>query len=54
VKSSDIDRNTGKPEALTGVKVDAGLFGVSFGSVTHLDNRPVETLDDWNKIERSP
>jgi uncharacterized membrane protein len=53
-KTSNTDPNTGKPQGQTGVKVDAGLFGVSFGSVTQMDNRPVETLDDWNKIERAP
>jgi uncharacterized membrane protein len=54
VKKSDIDPQTGKVEWSTGVRVDAGLLGVAFGSTTYTDFRPVETLDDWNKIERAP
>lgn len=54
VKKSDIDPLTGKVEWQTGVKVDSGLFFMSFGSSTPLDYRSVETLDDWNKIERAP
>ena len=53
-KQSDIDPQTGRLEWRTGVRVDAGLLGVSFGSTTYTDFRPVETLDDWNKIERAP
>jgi uncharacterized membrane protein len=53
-KSSNIDPLTGKPEGQTGVKVNAGLLGASFGSITQIDGRPVETLDDWNNIERAP
>lgn len=54
VKQSDTDPLTGKIEWRTGVRVDAGDLGASFGSVTWLFNRPVETLDDWNKIEQAP
>ena len=54
VKHSEIDPLTGKPEWQTGVKVDAGDLKASFGAVTELDNRPVETLGDWDQDEMSP
>lgn len=54
VKRSDIDPLTGKPEWKTGVRVDAGDLGAALGAVTPLDNRPVETLEDWDKDEMSP
>ena len=54
VKQSDIDPLTGKLEWRTGVRVDAGDLGASFGAVTEQNFRPVETLDDWNKDEQAP
>ncbi|WP_297492010.1 DUF2142 domain-containing protein [Acidocella sp.] len=54
VRHEDTDPLTGRPEWQTGLKVDTGDFRLAFGAVTQVDQRPVETFDDWNTIERSP
>jgi uncharacterized membrane protein len=51
VRHSAIDPLTGKTVWHTGVKVDFGLYVADFGAVTQIDNRPVETADDFNKDE---
>jgi uncharacterized membrane protein len=43
-----------KGEDATGVKVDSGLFLVSFGKVTQIDGRPVMTLADYQALRNQP
>ena len=51
VRHHGIDPQTGKPEWQTGVKVNAGLLMPVLGTATQMGDRPVETLQDWNKSE---
>ncbi len=52
VRKTNIDANTGKPEAITGVKVDWGLYQVSFGQTTRINNHQVITMEDLQTIRQ--
>lgn len=49
VKTTEIDQNTGKLQWKTGLKVNAGMLLAAYGHQTQMGNRPVVTLEDWNK-----
>jgi uncharacterized membrane protein len=51
VKTTEIDKNTGKPQWKTGLKVNAGMLLAAYGHQTPFGYRVVVTQDDWNKSE---
>jgi len=53
-RRTDTDPNTGKPEMVTGLQVDAGLLAYSFANTTKINNRPVLTAPDFLAARAEP